>query len=136
MRIRMLLAASAIVACFTMMSQVSEAGGRVVTYYGSPFAYVGPAPVYAMPAPVTTAYYQPAITSYYAPAVVPVPGVVPVYYQPAPVVVQPAPVVVRPVTTYYAPAVSTYSYGPRRVVYKTRRPGLFNPNYRTVVRYK
>lgn len=130
MRIRMLLTAAAVVACFSMMPQVSEAGGRVVTtYYGSPFAYVGPAPVYAMPAPVTTAYYQPAITSYYAPAIMPVPGVVPVYYQPAPVVVQ-------PVTTYYAPPVATYSYGPRKVVYKTRRPGLFNPNYRSVVRYK
>lgn len=129
MRIRTLLTATAVVACFTMMSQVSEAGGRVVTYYGSPFAYVGPAPVYAMPAPVTTAYYQPAITSYYAPAVVPVPGVTPVYYQPAPDVV-------RPVTTYYAPPVATYSYRPRKVVYKTRRPGLFRPYYRSVVRYK
>ncbi|MCH9656884.1 MAG: hypothetical protein K0U86_10440 [Planctomycetes bacterium] len=128
MRIRMFLAAAAVVACFTMMPQVSDAGGRVVTYYGSPFAYVGPAPVYAMPAPVTTAYYQPAITSYYAPAVVPVPGVVPVYYQPAPVVVQ-------PVTTYYAPPVATY-YAPRRVVYKNKRPGLFHPYYRSVVKYK
>ncbi len=53
MRIRMLFAAAAVVACFSLMSSVSEAGGRI-TYYSSPFPYVGPAPrVYSVPAPVT-----------------------------------------------------------------------------------
>ncbi|WP_339731521.1 hypothetical protein [uncultured Gimesia sp.] len=126
MRIRMMLAAAAVVACFTMMPQDSEAGRRV-SYYRAPFAYVGPAPVYAMPAPVNTAYYVPAMTAYYAPALVPAPVMAPVYYRPAPVVVQ-------PVTTYYAPPVPYYS--PRKVVYKTRGPRLFAPNYKSVVRYK
>lgn len=119
MRIRLMLAGVAVVASLFLMTNVSEAGGRVV--YRAPFPYVGPAPVYAVPAPVTT-------TMYYAPAYVPAPVVTPVYYQPAPVVVQ-------PVTTYYAP-VTPYYYSPRRVVYKTRGPGLFSPYYRSVVRYR
>ncbi len=126
MRIRMMLAAAAVVACFSMMPQASEAGRRIA-YYSSPFAYVGPAPVYAMPAPVRTSYYVPAMTAYYTPALVPAPVAAPVYYQPAPVVVQ-------PVTTYYAPPVGYYA--PRKVVYKTRGPRLFAPNYKSVVRYK
>lgn len=122
MRVRLMLAGVAVVASLCLMANVSEAGGRVVTYYGSPFPYVGPAPVYAVPAPVTT-------TMYYAPAYVPASVVVPTFYQPAPVVVQ-------PVTTYYAPPVTPYYYSPRRVVYKTRAPGLFSPYYRSVVKYR
>ncbi|QDU08133.1 hypothetical protein [Gimesia aquarii] len=121
MRVRLMLAGVAVVASLFLMSNVSEAGERIVTRYRNPFPYVGPAPVYAVPAPVTT-------TMYYAPAYVPAPVVTPVYYQPAPVVVQ-------PVTTYYAP-VTPYYYSPRRVVYKTRGPGLFSPYYRSVVRYR
>jgi hypothetical protein len=127
MRIRMLSAVAVIAACFAMLPQVSEAGGRV-TYYSSPFAYVGPAPVYAVPAPVTTGYYVPATTAYYAPAVVPAPVVAPVYYQPAPVVVAPV-----TTTTYYAPGAY---YAPGRVVYKTRGPRFLAPNYKTVVKYR
>ncbi|MEQ8637838.1 hypothetical protein [Gimesia maris] len=128
MRIRMLFAAAAVVACFSLMSSISEAGGRI-TYYSSPFPYVGPAPVYSVPAPVNTAYYVPAMNAYYAPALVPAPVMAPVYYQ--------TPVVVQPVTTYYAPAVSTYSYyGPGRVVYKSRGPRFLAPNYKTVVKYR
>lgn len=125
MRIRTMLMGLTAVASLSLMVNVTEAGGRV-TYYSSPFPYVGPAPVYAMPAPVNTAYYVPAMTAYYNPALVPAPMMAPVYYQPAPVVVQ-------PVTTYYAPPVATYS---GRVVYKSRGPRLFAPNYKTVVRYK
>lgn len=121
MRFRMLLAAAAITACITLLPQTSEAGKRV-TYYTAPFPVVGPAPVYAMPAPVNTAYYVPAMNAYYAPALVPAPMVpAPVYYQPAP--------------TYYAPAVSGY-YAPGKVVYKTRGPRFLAPNYKSVVRYK
>ena len=126
MRIRMLFAAAAVVACFVIMPHASEAGGRAV--YRAPFAYVGPAPVYAVPAPVNTAYYAPAMTAYYTPALVPAPVV------PAPVYYQPAPVYVQPVTTYYAPA-TTY-YAPRKVVYKTRGPRFLAPNYKTVVKYR
>lgn len=127
MRIRMLFAAAAVVACCTMLPQTTEAGKRV-TYYSSPFPYVGPAPVYAVPAPVNTAYYVPAMNTYYAPALVPAPVV------PAPVYYQPAPVYVQPVTTYYAPA-TTY-YAPGKVVYKTRGPRFLAPNYKTVVKYR
>lgn len=128
MRIRMLFTVAAVVACFTLMSSVSEAGGRI-TYYSSPFPYVGPAPVYSVPAPVNTAYYVPAMNAYYTPALVPAPVMTPVYYQPAPVVVQ-------PVTTYYAPTPAYSYYAPGKVVYKSRGPRFLAPNYKTVVKYK